>query len=290
LPGRVEENQKQSSRAKVPDETRIGKGMIATRHRRLTVALAAMLAIAAAPYAFAGSALDFPATTFTILNPDTGAAIGRAVYRVDGDGERATLHGEDGYFDGQTDVEIAHVDLGAPGRPARLIDFDHTFYNADHSILRRHHLDLKTGAASCVDNSGGEKSEQDKVLDVPDNTWGGASALLPVQEFLRSGDRATSLPLNVFSCANGPRIIAVNVAKDPGIAMWARYGRETMRVEVQPNLGWLNVVVEAFMPKLHAWFDPNDGWALVGDEAARYYKGPPIILVKAGAALHPVKP
>jgi hypothetical protein len=278
-------SKRQSSRAtKVPDETRIGKGMTTTRHRRWSVALAVMLAIATAQPAFAAYALTFPPTTFTILNPDTGAAIGRAIYRVDSIGDKATLHGEDGYFDGQTDVEIAHVDLGVPGRPPRLVDFDHTFYNADRSILRRHHLDVKSGAASCIDNSGGQKSEQDDLLDVPDNTWGGASIMIPIQEFLRSGDRATSLPLNVFSCAAGPRIIPINVVKDPGNAIWTRTGHEALRVEVQPNFGWLNVIIEAFMPKLHAWFDPNDNWALVGDEAARYYKGPPIMLVKAGAA------
>jgi hypothetical protein len=62
-----------------------------------------------------------------------------------------------------------------------------------------------------------------------------------------------------------------------------------MRVEVRPEFGWLNVFVASFVPKLHAWFDPNDGWAFVGDEAARWYKGPKIMLVKkrheaAGAA------
>lgn len=259
--------------------------MITTRHRISTVAaLAAMFAMAAAGPASAALTLAFPPTTFTILNPDTGATIGRAIYRVDSDGDHATLHGEDGYFDGQTDVEIAHADQGVPGRPPRLVDFDHTFYNADRSIFRRHHLELKTGAATCVDNSGGQKSEQDEVLDVPDNTWAGASIVIPIQQFLRSGDPATTLPLNVFSCASGPRIVPINVIKDPGSAIWTRTGREALRVEVQPALGWLNVIIGAFMPKLHAWFDPNDNWALVGDEAARFYKGAPIMLVKAAAA------
>ena len=42
----------------------------------------------------------------------------------------------------------------------------------------------------------------------------------------------------------------------------------------------LNFVVAAFVPKLHAWFDPNDRLDFIGDEAARYYKGDPIMLVK----------
>jgi len=108
-----------------------------------------------------------------------------------------------------------------------------------------------------------------------------SEGVIPIQEFLREGTQETTLPLNVFSCATGPKIFAVNVTKDPGDAMWAAYGGDAMRVEVRPNFGWLNVIIEAFMPKLHAWFDPHDGWAFLGDEAARFYKGPPIMVVKS---------
>ena len=41
--------------------------------------------------------------------------------------------------------------------------------------------------------------------------------------------------------------------------MWTSYGAEAMRVEVRPDFGLLNMIVAAFVPKLHAWFDPNDG-------------------------------
>jgi hypothetical protein len=245
------------------------------------VAALAIVLIAASARPASAYALTFPPTTFTILNPDTGATIGRSIYRVDSAGDQATLRGEYGYFDGQTDVEIAHLDLGAPGQPPRLVDFDHTFYNADRSILRRDHLDVKSGAASCIDNSGGQKSEQDDVLTVPDNTWAGASVVIPIREFLRAGGQGMTLPLNVFNCASSPKIFAVNVTKDPGTAIWTSYGREALRVEVRPDFGWLNVIVAAFVPKLHAWFDPHGGWAFVGDQAARFYKGPPIMLVKS---------
>jgi hypothetical protein len=268
-----------ASRVNVPDRIGVGKGMLANWTSALS-ALAVLLMVASARPVSA-VALTFPPTTFTILNPDTGAAIGRSTYRVDSAGDRATLHGEYGYFDGQTDVEIAHLDLGAPGQPPRLVDFDHTFYDANRSIVRRHHLDVKSGAASCIDNSGGQKSEQDDVLSVPDNTWAGASVVIPVQEFLRANEQEMTLPLNVFNCATSPKIFAVNVTKDSGIAIWAPYGGDALRVEVQPDFGWLNVIIAAFVPKLHAWFDPHDGWAFLGDQAARFYKGPPIILVKS---------
>ena len=255
--------------------------MITRRKQRWTVAAFAMiLAVAGARPALSANGLSFPPTSFTILDPDTGVAIGRSRYRVDSTLDGATLRGENGYFDGRTDVETARLQLGAAGQPPKLVEFDHTFYNADRSILKRAHVDLKSGAGTCIDNSAGQKSEQSEVLDIPENTWAGASIVIPIQVFLRAGDHGVSRPLHAFNCAPSPKIFAISVDIDPGNAVWATYGAEAMRVEVRPDFGWLNVIVAAFVPKLHAWFDPNDGWAFVGDEAARYYQGPKIMLVK----------
>ena len=255
--------------------------MIATRKRAsIVAALALVLAIARARSAFSVEALSFPPTSFAILNPDTGAAIGRSQYRIESTPDGARLRGDNGYFDRQTDLETAHIRLAANGGQPRLTEFDHTFYNPDGSILRRAHLDLKSGAATCIDDAEGQKSDQSEVLSIPDDTWAGASIVIPIRDFLRAGDRGVSRPLHVFSCAPGPKIFAISVNIDPGNAVWTAYGAEAMRVEVRPDFGLLNLVVEAFVPKLHAWFDPNDGMTFVGDEAARYYKGPPIMLVK----------
>ena len=129
------------------------------------------------------------------------------------------------------------------------------------------------------------------MLDLPDDTWAGASIAIPIQDLLRAGVKGESRPLHVFNCAPSPKIFAISVNVDPGNAVWTAYGAEAMRVEVRPEFGWLNVFVASFVPKLHAWFDPNDGWTFVGDEAARWYKGPKIMLVKrqreAADAAHP---
>ena len=61
------------------------------------------------------------------------------------------LRGDNGYFDRQTDLETAHIRLAANGGQPRLTEFDHTFYNPDGSILRRAHLDLKSGAVESID-------------------------------------------------------------------------------------------------------------------------------------------
>jgi len=271
-----------ASRVNVPDRLRVGKGMIATRKRRwIAAALAIILTIACTRPALSANALSFPPTNFAILNPDSGAAIGHGRYRIERAPGGATLRGENDYFDGQTDVETAHLELEGAGQLPKLVEFDHTFYNADGSILKRAHADLKTGAGTCIDNADGQKSEQSERLSIPEDTWAGASIVIPIQDLLRAGDRGISRELHVFNCAPNPTIFAISVNIDPGDAVWRAYGAEALRVEVRPDFGWLNVIVAAFLPKLHAWFDPNDGWAFVGDEAARYYKGPRIMLVKS---------
>lgn len=257
--------------------------MITTRKRGWTVAVAAfaiIVTMAGACPAFSADALSFPPTRFAILNPDTGIAIGRSRYRVESTGEGATLHGENNYYDDQSDVETAQIRPGAGGEPPRLVEFDHTFFNADGSIQRRTHLDLKSGAATCIDNSGAKKSEQADLLSIPDNTWAGASIVIPIQEFLRARDKGLARAIHVFSCAPGPKVFAISVKIDPANAVWAAYGAEAIRVEVRPDFGWLNVIVAPLAPKIHAWFDPNAGFAFVGDDATRYYKGPRIMLVK----------
>lgn len=251
--------------------------------RWLVATIGIVMTAAWARPAFSAEALRFPTTSFSIVTPGTGVAIGQARYRVESTRDGAVLRGENGYFDGQTDVEIAHIEVASGGQP-KLTEFDHTFYNVDKSILRRAHLDVKSGAGTCVDNSAGQKSEQSEVLSVPEDTWAGASIVIPIRNFLRAGDRGVSRPLHVFSCAPGPKIFAISVNIDPGNAVWTSYGAEAMRVEVLPDFGLLNMIVAAFVPRLHAWFDPNDGMTFVGDEAARFYKGPPIMLVKKHGA------
>jgi hypothetical protein len=242
-----------------------------------------ILTITYARPAFSMEMLSLPPTNFSILTPATGVAIGRARYRLESTRDGAVLRGENGYFDGQTDVEIAHIELASGGQP-KLTEFDHTYYNADRSILKRSHLDLKSGAGTCIDNSNGQKSEQSEVLTIPDDTWAGASIVIPIRNFLRAGDKGISRPLHAFSCAPTAKIFSISVDIDPGNAVWTTYGAEAIRVEVRPDFGLLNFVIAAFVPKLHAWFDPNDGLAFIGDEAARFYKGPPIMLVKKHGA------
>ncbi len=245
-----------------------------------TAALAIVVTMAGARLALAENALSFPATSFKILNPDNGAEIGHSRYRVESTNDGGILHGDNHYDDGTWDFETSHLLSQEAGQLPKLVEFDHTFYRADGSILVRAYLDVNTGDATCIDNAGGQKSAQSSTLSIPDGTWAGASIMLPMQDYLRAGAGALAGPLHVFSCAPEPQIFSISLQTDPGKAVWAVYGGETIRVEVLPNFGWLNVLIAPFVPKLYARFDPNDGYAFVGDEAARYYRGPRIMLVK----------
>ncbi len=228
------------------------------------------------------AAISFPPTTFAILNPDTGAVIGQSKYSVEGTVDGGILHGESSFYDGQSDVETGTLVGVGDGMP-KLVEFDHTFYDANRTIVERSHVDLRSGASVCTHTNGGTTSDTEDVLKFPDDTWAGASVVIPMQHYLRAGEK--ELPgLHVFSCAPGPKIFAISLATDPGPAVFTPYGKEALRVEVRPDFGWINIIIAPFVPKLHAWFDPSKEWAFVGDEAARYYQGNKIMLVKT----HPV--
>jgi hypothetical protein len=225
------------------------------------------------------AAISFPPTTFAILNPDTGAVIGQSKYSVEGTVEGGILHGESSFYDGQSDVETGRLIGVGDGMP-KLVEFDHTFYDANRTITERTHVDMKSGYALCTHTNGGTTSDTSDVLKFPDDTWAGASVVIPMQHYLRAGEK--ELPgLHVFNCAPGPKIFAISLQADPGPAVFTAYGKEAIRVEVRPDFGWINVLIAPFVPKLHAWFDPAKEWAFVGDEAARYYQGTKIMLVKA---------
>lgn len=243
-------------------------------------ALAIALTVALARTGFCADSLSFPPTKYTIVNPDTGATIGHSDYRADESPDGATLQGANYFSDGQVDVETAHIERGDAGQGPRLMDWDHAFYRADGSLLVRGYLDLRSGNATCISNNPGQKTNQSENLSVPHDTWAGGSVVVPIQGFLRQGDLGKTRSLHVFTCAPGAKVFAVSVKIDPQAAVWSNYGADAVHVEILPDFGLLNPIVASFVPRIQAWFDPNDGWAFLGDVAARWYKGPRVMLVK----------
>lgn len=244
----------------------------------MIASLALIAGLACASGAIGGSTLNFPPTDFTIMDPTTHFAMGRGHYSIAVTPNGAVVHGENHYDSGSSDVELAELQSSSDGESPRLIDCDHTFYKPNGSISQRSHLDLKSGYGTCIDNNSDPKLDQTDPLAIPPDTWAGASVAIPIQHMLHNGATG-SQSLHVFNCAPTPKIFAIQVNIDPAAKLWQPYG-DALEVEVRPDFGWINILIAPFVPKLHAWFDPHDDWTFVGSEAARYYKGPPIMLVK----------
>jgi hypothetical protein len=85
--------------------------------------------------------------------------------------------------------------------------------------------------------------------------------------------------LKALNCIPKPRLIAVK-ARVQKPSRWSHYPGQTVEVDITPDLGWLDVLVAPFLPRLRAWFDPSDHWAFAGGEFSRFFRGPRIILVR----------
>ncbi len=49
---------------------------------------------------------------------------------------------------------------------------------------------------------------------------------------------------------------------------------------MRPKLGWWDILIAPFVPKVRAWFDPADGFNYLGGEFPTYYRGPRVELVR----------
>jgi hypothetical protein len=223
---------------------------------------------------------------FVILSPDGAREIGQIHYSIIRRSGVMILRGEDRFNDGQYDIETSRLSVPAAGALPALIEFNHMFYTAEGSVLLEAHADVRTGLASCIDRRSGDQKLSAAKIDFPAQTWAGASVILPIQRFLRDGSRG-NLTLNVFNCAPSPKVLAVAVEVAPRPRRLPGYLPGAVEIDAHPDFGWLNFIVEPFVPKLHAWFDPAREWEFVGAMLSRYYSGPQILMVTARARPKP---
>lgn len=250
-----------------------------TAHRVGALCATLVAALVCVAQANAAEALNFPPSDFDILSADNSEVIGHAHYVLAQTSDALILHGESHYSNGEYDIEEDKLSAeGDNSRPA-LINFRHDFFKADGSPLIAGRLDTETGLGVCVKNAANKMDLQSEQLEIPANTYAGASVLIPIQNFISKGKRAETLTLHVFNCAPGPKLIAVDV-KPEAPATWPDYPGELEKVDVKANLGFWTVIIQPFIPKLAAWFDPSEGMMLVGARLQRYYRGPKIILVR----------
>ncbi|MHB8382681.1 MAG: hypothetical protein ACYDC3_10145 [Candidatus Binataceae bacterium] len=237
---------------------------------------------AAAP---AVSLLGFTSADFEILDPANERVIGHARYAVTKEDGRILLHGDARYLDGQYDFESERFDT-SPGTSPILISGDHYFFLADGTPEFRTNFDLKSGLATCIDFRSQPPVRENAQLEMPPDIWMGASVMVPIREFLRRGGAGT-FKMHVFSCAPSPKIFAVEVSITKIQTRSPLSRPDMVEVDFKPDFGWLNLLVAPFVPRLNAWFDPNQDWQFAGAALARFYKGPDILLAHPPAPTAP---
>jgi hypothetical protein len=216
--------------------------------------------------------------SFKVLDPDSGDVIGHSRYEsVRGRDDFLIGRGQVHFKNGEYDLEYDILKLRQGNAPA-MLTLDHKFYNADGSMQREVAADFRTGLASCTRYHNGVAQTDSAKLDFTQDSYGGSAIVLPLEQHLA---RRSSEPLRLqaLNCVPKPRLIAVQArVRQP--ARWSHYPRQTVEVDITPDLGWLSAVLSPFLPQLRAWFDPSDSWTLAGGEFSRYFRGPRIMIVR----------
>jgi hypothetical protein len=227
---------------------------------------------------------DLSGTDITIYEPDTNRTIGSGHYRITVLGDVDLIEGEDKYNNGEYDREVQRVRRIDPESAPVLIDYQHSFFNADGSPQYMESLDAATGSAVC-ERYGAEPDERASTIEVPRDTYSGASQLALLAGRLRQGEK--QIEFHSFNCLPGPKIFAITANAPDTTVEWPRYPGNLLKLEMQPDLGWLNAIAAPFIPKFYVWFDPHDNFNYVGGQFARFYKGRHVLVAKCAPSRKP---
>jgi len=233
---------------------------------------------AAAIEANPASSFNFRTLHLKILSPDGKRTIGSTRFIVTPDNSSEEIKGETTYIDGEHDVESVRLYVGNADSTPRLETYEHSFFNADSMLHMVDMLDAKSGIASCTSYSAGKINARKLQLEVPADSFAGASELMMVVGSLRRGIR--NVRFHAFACVPGPRIFSVEASLSDRSEHWPLYPGDLVRLDMQPDLGVLNLLIAPFMSKMDAWFNPNDNWNYVGGEFDRYFRGPHVLTVR----------
>jgi len=226
----------------------------------------------------AASMPHLEALNFKVLNADGAEVIGHSHYELSRSGHNLLIgRGVARFKNGEYDVEYDTLEA-QPDQLLAMLTLDHKFYNADGSMQRAIAADFRTGQASCTRYQNKVAQADSAKLDFTQESYGGSIVVLALGQYLAQG-ATEPIKLQSLNCIPGPRLIAVK-ARVQAPSRWSHYPGETVEVDIQPDLGWWDVVVSPFVPKLRAWFDPSDNWTLAGGEFSRYFRGPRIMLVR----------
>jgi hypothetical protein len=252
---------------------------ISTRAKLLLrIAVLASITIFGAPLACGQSDFDLPATDVTIFAADSDRVIGHGHYKLSyGDGVEI-VEGENKYLDGEYDREEQRVKPSEGGEPPLLVHYQHRFFNADGTTQYEDSLDARTGDAACTWYDSDGPDIHQTILKIPADTYAGATQLMLLVGRLRQG--TPNITFHSFNCIPDPRIIPIKATPLSGPAPWPMYPGKLMKMEMTLDLGWLNILIAPFIPKLYGWFDPADAFNYVGGQFDRYYKGRHVLMVR----------
>jgi hypothetical protein len=230
------------------------------------------------PSLIAASIPHLGTVSFKVLNAAGTEVIGHSYYELRrGRGNLLLGSGQAFFTDGEYDVENDTLEI-RPGQAPAMLTLDHKFYNANGSMQRAIAADFRSGQASCTRYQNGVPQSQSARLDFTPDSYGGSAVVLPVEQHLARGS-TEPFELKALNCIPKPRLIAVQASVQQP-SRWTHYPGQTVEVDIKPDLGWLNAVVSPLLPRLRAWFDPEDNWRMAGGEFSRYYRGPRIMLVR----------
>jgi hypothetical protein len=224
-------------------------------------------------------AFDFLATKLTIFSRADRKIIGHGWYRSSRSAGTDLIRGENKYLDGARDVELDYLKPGDSGEAPTLARHEYSSFGVDGSPQFVESLDPASGAASCAEYVNGAAQVHEATLEVPSDTYAGATQLMFIVARLRQGERET-IKFHSFNCAPAPKIFLIAASVPTGREEWPMYPGKLVKLELEPDFGWLNILIAPFLPKIYAWFDPNNNWNYVGGLYDRYYKGPHILTVR----------
>jgi len=219
------------------------------------------------------------ATDTTIFAPDSDKIIGHGHYTLSHVDGLDVVEGENKYLSGEYDQEQQSVRPSTNGLPPVLVRYQHRFFSADGKLQYEDGLDATTGEAACRRYDSGSSDIRDSILkSIPSDTYAGATQLMLLVGRLRQG--APDITFHSFNCIPDPRIVAIKATRLDESATWSKYPGNLIKLEMKPDLGWLNVIVAPFVPKIYGWFDSSDAFNYAGGEFDRYYKGRHVLMVR----------
>jgi hypothetical protein len=237
---------------------------------------------------------NFRTADFSIMSAANAQPIGHVHYDVNQSRPGAeTVTSDARYASGDYDIEHDEFDT-RKGSIAILVRYEHNFFHAGGVPFLATKADFQTGRAWCTAYANGAPVVTSKTLAFPPDTYAGAAMILPLQNALQAGDTGPII-LHDFVCMPGPELVTVQAEVGPP-EPWKHYSSAVVRTDIKPDLGWLGYVVAPFLPEMHAWFSPTDGFDFVGGQFTRFYRGPEIIIARqqaspaAGLAAHASAP